>query len=147
MLLKSSVKIAGTFGMCVGLVCAAVYVFGNNLIALLVAALALVTFGGIALIADGLRLAKLARLKRTGICRDAVIFNLVKSDRPAPAIVRIGHLSDAYIVCSYHDEQGREHTVRSHRFIWDSTDFTDLCAKVYVDKDNTEKHAIEVFAK
>jgi len=60
------------------------------------------------------------------------------------AIVRVGPISDTYVVCRYIDEHGEEYQAKSRMFLWDSPEHYELKAYVYVDRDNPEKYAVEV---
>jgi len=111
----------------------------------LLVALIMGAASGIFSLYDIRRTQRLRRLKESGIPHDAKIINLVSQRRPAPAFVRVGPFSSTYVECRFLDEYGRERYAKSHLFLWDSPVYSGLSAKVYVDREDPGKYAVEIF--
>ena len=101
--------------------------------------------GTITLILSLYQSRKLKFLKKNGIEYSAKINYLYKTIKTDIVMIRLGTLSDTYICCEYINEKGKGCIVKSHRFLWNRTDYANMKAKVYVDKYKPHKYAVELF--
>lgn len=83
---------------------------------------------------------KLKNLKHSGACMDSEIADMI----PA-AWIRVGNYTSCRIICRFIYE-GQEYRAISNYYVL--TPFKrkeDLCANVYIDKDNPAKYSVELF--
>jgi len=146
MRLKTVAFVAGFIFLSIGFIMWIVLIAGGHS-GLPLVQMAFLLSGAGFLVYDRVKVAQLERLMGEGICYDARIVNLTRGPAEPVKIIRIGSFRDSYVDCRYINETGNEYCVRSRWFLWDSSDWQGLNAKVYVDRENPEKYAVHIVSK
>jgi hypothetical protein len=82
---------------------------------------------------------KLERLRHSGMEYNAKIIRLMPN-----FAIKINNIPNVRAECIYVNELGRRCKVISRMFLWESFNVTGLDAKVFADRDNPGKYAVEI---